>query len=134
MAAPWLPLSERLTETEARRILAKLTEHGSCWWWTASTDDRGYARVWYRGRNWHMTRLLVWVLRGERVRPGCDVAHECHNAACCNPAHLLIQDRRRNRAVRLAVAQRERRARPDIRWRRFEQQCRQHLREIYRYG
>jgi len=134
MAAPWLPLSERLTEREAGRILAKLREHGSCWRWTGSTDHDGYARVWYRGRNWHMTRLLVWVLRGEAVAAGWDVAHQCHHPSCCNPAHLLVQDRRSNRAVRLAVAQRERRARPDIRWRRFEQQCRQHLREIYRYG
>lgn len=99
----WLPISERCTEAEAARILAKFVQYGDCWEWIGSKDDRGYARCWYRGRNWHITRLIVWIVAGELVPAGCDVAHECHNPGCGAPGHLLPTDATTNRARRAAV-------------------------------
>ncbi len=37
----------------------------------------------------HQIALLA--AKGERPGPGQDVSHLCHNASCCNPAHLYIE-------------------------------------------
>lgn len=131
----WLPLSERLSESEATRILAKVAIVGDCWHYRGATDDGGYARIWYRGRNWHGTRLIVWAVRNMVVTEGCDVAHECHNPACINPAHLAVRHLATNRRTRVAVARKlHRGGGGDWKMRQWWKQERRKLREVYRYG
>jgi hypothetical protein len=136
MESIWLPLSERLSEGEGRRVLAKVRVIGSCWHYTGSTDEGGYARIWYRGQNWHGTRLIVWVVRGMVVPAGCDVAHECHNPACINPAHLAIRHKLTNRRTRIAAEFRLRPSGDGRNWKvaRELKAQRRFLREVYLHG
>ncbi len=62
---------------------------GTCWVWLGSHDEEGYARVWWQGRNWHLTRALVTALGGAL---GADevVHHTCEHNWCVNPAHLEV--------------------------------------------
>ena len=72
------------------------------------TDIRpgGYGRIWWHG-GYHLVHVLMWQLAGHRLRPGCELHHECRNRRCCNPDHL----RPVTRSVHRRITQTERRHR-----------------------
>jgi len=60
-----------------------------CWVWLGSHDEEGYARVWWRGRNWHAARALMTALGGP-LEPWEEVHHTCEHSWCVNPAHFEV--------------------------------------------
>jgi DNA-binding XRE family transcriptional regulator len=59
-----------------------------CWPWTAATDEHGYGRVRYQGRETH-AHTRAWILtNGDPGELG--VLHHCDNPPCCNLAHLFL--------------------------------------------
>lgn len=85
MAWPDVPLTDR----EIDRIAAfAVPANVDCDHWIGSADDHGYARCWFRGRNWHAARLVLQVKLGRVLRRGEQVDHLCRNRRCINPEHL----------------------------------------------
>jgi len=59
-----------------------------CWPWTGATDDHGYGRLRYQGKEWKAHRL-AWVLTNGD--PGdMFVLHNCDNPPCCKPPDLFL--------------------------------------------
>ena len=70
-----------------------------CWVWLGGLNrPGGYGRIWWHG-GYHLVHVLMWQLAGRRLRPGCELHHECRNRRCCNPAHLRPVTRRVHRRI-----------------------------------
>lgn len=84
-----------ITEKEAKRIFPYISidKNTWCWNWTRQLHD-GYGRIYFRGRPWHVHRVLYLWKYGELPEYGNGkkfvVDHICKNRACCNPDHLRI--------------------------------------------
>lgn len=61
--------------------------YGDCWFWVGVTDDWGYGRFSYAGRNWLAHRFAYQMLVGP-IPQGLTIDHLCRNRRCVNPAHL----------------------------------------------
>lgn len=67
-----------------------------CWLWTAATDECGYGRFLFRGRNTHAHRVS-WILNFGEIPTGIQVCHKCDIPPCVNPDHLFLGTARDNR-------------------------------------
>lgn len=57
-----------------------------CWLWAGYTNKKGYARLYYEGKNYIAHRFAFIELVGD---PGdLQIMHTCNNASCVNPDHL----------------------------------------------
>lgn len=72
----WLPL-----------IASKINATTSCWLWTASVKENGYAQYNANGKNWNAHRL-VYLLSGRDIPAGLELDHLCRVRHCVNPEHL----------------------------------------------
>ncbi|MBB5448286.1 MULTISPECIES: HNH endonuclease [unclassified Paraburkholderia] len=76
------------------------TENG-CWLWRGATTGTGYGKVKHAGHSVTTHRLALTLAAGEPPTPKHEAAHgECHDRACCNPAHISWKTRDENRADR----------------------------------
>ena len=71
------------------RIASKIAEPDAngCWLWTASTNPKGYGKVWWNGRLPGAHRVVYEILKGE-IPQGLQLDHKCKVTRCCNPSHL----------------------------------------------
>ena len=77
------------------KIYAKLDidEETMCWWYTGSTNGKGYGRTYHKweadkkGRNYGVHRLMYEVFHGP-IPENREVHHICGVRNCCNPAHF----------------------------------------------
>lgn len=76
-----------------QRIRARYRIDGrtGCHIWTALLTPKGYARMWWDGRN-HRVSRLIWTQRRGRIPQGKHVLHKCDNPACVRLAHLFLGD------------------------------------------
>lgn len=96
-----------LSDSEIDRIAGfTVPANVDCDHWIGSADGHGYARVWFRGRNWHAARLILQVKLGRALRKGEQVDHLCRNRRCINPDHLepVSAAENRRRAFERAAA------------------------------
>lgn len=68
------------------RLFTKV-EVGDCWQWLAATDERGYGRFGYEGRNQRAHRV-VWMILVGPLSKDVELDHLCRNHGCVNPDHL----------------------------------------------
>lgn len=78
----------------------KVSDNG-CWEWLGRLNEKGYARVGYKRKNWLLHRLVCLFFNGLEDSDLCAL-HKCDNPICSNPNHLFlgtqiqnIQDRNR---------------------------------------
>lgn len=81
------PVANLLLRLDQR---ARLHKDGECWVYLGSHDEDGYPRIWWQGRNWHVTRALMTALGGEDLARWEQVHHTCLNEWCVNPAHMRV--------------------------------------------
>ena len=58
-----------------------------CWIFQGARTNRGYAKIYYKGRLRLVHRALFEDMHGE-LPDDIDVRHSCDNPPCCNPDHL----------------------------------------------
>ena len=71
------------------RFWSKVRKTNSCWLWTAATDDGGYGRFLFEGKNRH-AHIVAWILTYGSVPEGNVVMHTCDVPYCVNPEHLQL--------------------------------------------
>jgi hypothetical protein len=83
-----------------------MEEDHECWSWRGSHTADGYPRFWI-GRKAAICEMrahrVAWVLnRVEDLDPELDVHHECRNAWCVNPRHLIAVTDEEHHAIHAA--------------------------------
>jgi hypothetical protein len=89
--------------TRPELFWAKIERRGAddCWEWQASGYQDGYGKhqlktpKGWRERAAH--RIAYVLATNTPLRAGVHILHSCDNRACCNPNHLSLGDRIRNR-------------------------------------
>ncbi len=79
------------TRTVKERLLRGveiITESG-CWVWMKSTNNKGYGRVAYHGKNRLAHRVSYSEFVGS-IPKGLCVLHRCDMQPCINPDHLFL--------------------------------------------
>lgn len=76
-------------------------ELGSCWIWTAATNDRGYGTC-QIVKGQQLAHRAAWVLENGSLTDGDCILHRCDNPPCVRPDHLFIGDVPINNADRHA--------------------------------
>ena len=71
------------------RFWAKVQKGEGCWEWQASLNPKGYGIFKFRRQSQASSRV-AWILTNGEIPEGLHVLHDCHNAKCCNPAHLHL--------------------------------------------
>lgn len=71
------------------RFWSKIDQTLSCWLWTAATDDGGYGRFLFQGKN-RQAHIVMWILMHGDVPYGQVVMHTCDVPSCVNPDHLKL--------------------------------------------
>jgi hypothetical protein len=72
----------------------KVVETDTCWEWTGTTDQKGYAMIYWRGddhpRGWGMERAhrAAYKMLIGPIPEGMVLDHLCRNRSCVNPDHL----------------------------------------------
>ena len=69
----------------------------ACWPWLHLTNNKGYGRVWFRGKIQLAHRVAYTLTFGSIPRKKC-VLHRCDNPPCCNPEHLFVGTKAENNA------------------------------------
>lgn len=78
------------------RLLSKIddTNGTGCWEWQGGKTQTGYGMFFYGTfdgkEKMGKAHKAAWVLLKGPVPDGLFVLHRCHNAKCCNPAHLYL--------------------------------------------
>lgn len=61
-----------------------------CWNWQKSlVQNKGYGRLTFKKKQYHVHRLSYELFKGE-IKDGLFVCHKCNNPQCCNPDHLYL--------------------------------------------
>ena len=76
--------------------LVKSTEAPDCWDWQGATDQKGYERIAFDGKNKKVSQVLMWVKYGIFFQKPLQVNHKCHRRICCRPSHLYIGTQQAN--------------------------------------
>jgi hypothetical protein len=77
------------------RFWSKVDKSGSCWLWTAQTNDHGYGlfpviNSALKYRKTLSTHRVSWIAHNGDIPPGMHVLHKCDTPACVNPEHLFL--------------------------------------------
>lgn len=81
--------------TVAERFWAKVDKSGDCWFWTGSTNGRGYGAFKLNGRPIRVHRWAYQQIIGP-IPEGMQLDHLCRNRLCVNPAHMEPVTNREN--------------------------------------
>lgn len=78
-----------LTEDAIARFWAKVVEKDGHWWWTASTNAKGYGQFAVRGVGTLKAHRVAWMLTRGELAPEARLtkAAGCEIAECVNPDH-----------------------------------------------
>lgn len=77
------------TPSVLERFEAKVRKTDNCWFWTASTQGRGYGQFYYEGRV-QLAHRVAWIMHHGPIPDGMVIDHVCHNTLCVNPEHLRL--------------------------------------------
>ena len=72
-------------------LLAQTRPEGGCCIWQMGTDNNGYGKVQWHGRQVRVHRLALALATGrdiDEVPTDTLALHSCDNPPCCNPEHL----------------------------------------------
>ena len=75
-----------MARTIEDRFWSKVDKSGTCWLWTAGTDDAGYGQFRLDGKNIKAHRVSFFLAFGYWP---VVTRHSCDNPPCVNPDHLL---------------------------------------------
>jgi hypothetical protein len=79
-------------EDFAARFWSKVEKTDGCWFWTSSTNAKGYGSVVCDGKT-ELAHRVAWLLTHGPIPAGMFVCHNCPGGdqpACCRPAHLWL--------------------------------------------
>ena len=65
-----------------------LYRYNGCWEFHGRTNNYGYGRIEYQGRDQQVTHIVWRIMKGKKVRKGFQLNHNCDNPRCYNPDHL----------------------------------------------
>lgn len=88
--------------TPQERFWARVEKRSpqECWPWTGARNGNGYGRMKIDGQLYLAHRLAYEFakrpLKDNGDYHGAVVRHTCDNPTCCNPAHLVRGDQRKN--------------------------------------
>lgn len=75
--------------TFEERFFAKVqTAQSGCWIWRAARLPTGYGQVFFRGKRMNAHRAAYLYFVGP-ISEGLQLHHECGQASCVNPSHLV---------------------------------------------
>jgi hypothetical protein len=80
---------------QAKLLASVRVTDGGCWEWTLSGDGR-YGHFWMLGVRFKAHVAAAILFRGIRLRTKV-LRHQCDNALCCCPDHLLPGTQKQNR-------------------------------------
>ena len=69
--------------------------NSGCWLWTATLNQKGYGRFWFRERL-DSAHRAAWILYRGEIPEGMELDHKCRVRSCVNPAHLEVFSHREN--------------------------------------
>lgn len=81
-------------------IPTHLPELGPCHVWTGATDDHGYGKIGFRGREEKAHRVAFFIAEGRWPTP-CGL-HRCDNPPCVRRSHLFEGSKKENTADMIA--------------------------------
>lgn len=67
-----------------------LDEKTGCWNWTGCKNNKGYGKMYFRGRLTTVNRVVGSLYLRLDENPKLHVLHNCDNPACFNPKHLHL--------------------------------------------
>jgi hypothetical protein len=79
-------------------IWTKVKKTDSCWLWTGSYNNKGYASATLDGI--HGAHRIIYTLTVGPIPDGMQVDHLCRNRGCVNPDHMQIVTPRENTLTR----------------------------------
>lgn len=89
------PIADRFWE-KVNRYTGPYILNTRCWIWTASSGERRYGQLWFKGTNVKAHRI-AWLLKHGALPPkGRVVMHRCDNTRCVRADHLSIGTPREN--------------------------------------
>lgn len=81
--------------TRAERFWAHINRRdgeAACWLWSGDYGNRGYGRTSSHPEISVLAHRVAWTLANGAIPAGLSVCHRCDRPACCNPAHLFLDD------------------------------------------
>ena len=86
-------LLDRWNDLSGCRLIPE--PNSGCWIWLGGISERGYGRVWWRGKHYPAHRASYEASRGP-IAAGMVIDHLCRVPGCVNPDHLDAVTQRTN--------------------------------------
>jgi hypothetical protein len=93
------PWNKRDSATEAILAKCKRNERTGCLIYEGRTDEDGYARIKFDGRDWRCHKFIWTEATGDHIS---QTLHKCDNRRCCELGHLYAGNNTQNIADKVA--------------------------------
>ena len=78
-----------------KQILENSKKEGECIEFLGNINNRGYGRLWYKGKH-HLAHRSSYEFYKGKITDGKFICHTCDNRKCINPDHLYEGSFREN--------------------------------------
>lgn len=78
----------------AKIDFGKSKDPQKCWLWNAGLNDYGFGVFGFEGKTKYPHRIM-WERANNKQIKGFMLKHTCGQNSCCNPDHLIIQEKKK---------------------------------------